>query len=435
MIKIQCLTGLVLVLAHSCLAQPLLTLQQALDIGSRQNYEIRIAKTDERIADTRNTLGNAGFLPTLSLIAGMNQSLNNTRQSFVNGLSIERDNAENTSRNVIVELNWTLFQGFRRFARLEQNDLDFRLASINKEGIAEAVTALITGLYYDIVRQQQTIQVLNDAVKLSKDRIALAEGKFNIGTGSKLDVNQARIDLNNDRTDLLRQQVIFHKARTTLNRLLGREPSTEYSVQDSIPVNRSLELSELQQTALEKNIGLQRAGLSLARANQQIRQEKSARYPVITFNADYSYFRSKSDAGFLQTNRNRGYTVGIGLNMTLFDGFNIHNRIQVAKLQATHQDLLMEKEKVDLLADLQSTHKQYQNSLMLADIESTSVSLARENMIIALERYRLGSITSLELRDIQNKFIQAQARLISAHYEAKLAETDLLLQSNQLFEN
>jgi outer membrane protein TolC len=434
MMKKPFLTALFLIFANSGFAQPLLTLQQSLHLGAEQNYEIRIAKTDERIADTRNTLGNAGFLPTVSLVAGMNQSINNTRQSFVNGLSIERDNAENTSHNVIVELNWTLFQGFRRFARLQQNELDSRLASLNREGISEAITALITGVYYDIVRQQQTIQVLNDAVELSNDRISLAEGKFTIGTGSKLDVNQARIDLNNDRVALLRQQVIFHESKITLNRLLGRDAHIQYAVQDSIPVNRALDLEELQQTALEKNIGLQRAGLSLAKANQLIRQEKSSRYPVVTFNADYSYFRSQSDAGFLQTNRNRGYTVGIGLNMTLFDGFNNHNRIQVAKLQATNQDLLMQKEKVDLFAELQSTHKRYRNSLMLADIESTSVALARENMNIALERYRLGSITSLELRDIQNKFIQAQARLISAHYQAKLAETDLLLQSNELSE-
>jgi outer membrane protein TolC len=59
-------------------------------------------------------------------------------------------------------------------------------------------------------------------------------------------------------------------------------------------------------------------------------------------------------------------------------------------------------------------------------LELENIELARENVTIQLERFRQGVSTYLELREAQISMLQANARLISAMYNTKVAETELL---------
>jgi len=47
----------------------------------------------------------------------------------------------------------------------------------------------------------------------------------------------------------------------------------------------------------------------------------------------------------------------------------------------------------------------------------------------------LGTINSIELREVQRTLISAESRLIQAQFEAKLAETELQRISGQLTQN
>jgi outer membrane protein TolC len=54
------------------------------------------------------------------------------------------------------------------------------------------------------------------------------------------------------------------------------------------------------------------------------------------------------------------------------------------------------------------------------------------NVDVALKQFELGTITSVELRDVQEQFIEAESRLLTAQFEAKQAEVELLRLSGQL---
>ena len=68
----------------------------------------------------------------------------------------------------------------------------------------------------------------------------------------------------------------------------------------------------------------------------------------------------------------------------------------------------------------------------MVDLEEANFENAEEVLDIALERFRLGSISSLEFREAQRTFLQAENRLITAKYESKIAETELLRLSGEL---
>ena len=70
---------------------------------------------------------------------------------------------------------------------------------------------------------------------------------------------------------------------------------------------------------------------------------------------------------------------------------------------------------------------------MLA-LEKVSLENARLNHEIAMDRYKLGDLSGIQLREAQNNLLQAEERLITAEYSAKLYEISLMQISGRIRE-
>jgi outer membrane protein, adhesin transport system len=83
-------------------------------------------------------------------------------------------------------------------------------------------------------------------------------------------------------------------------------------------------------------------------------------------------------------------------------------------------------------ADLLTIYNAYTNNLRLLNLELQNLEIARENLDIALERYKLGALAGLELREVQKSLLDAEERLLSIQYQTKLAEISLLQISGRI---
>jgi outer membrane protein TolC len=68
----------------------------------------------------------------------------------------------------------------------------------------------------------------------------------------------------------------------------------------------------------------------------------------------------------------------------------------------------------------------------MLELEETNILLAKENVNIQLELFRLGASTIIQLRDAQFSLSDAYDRLIAARYNTKLAETELMRLKGEL---
>lgn len=420
-----------LLLCTNLYAQDTLSVEEAVAIGLENNYSIRIARNQSEVADNNNSLGNAGFLPSLTGSASRTERIEDNRFSTsITDTSITgaRSNATNASIN----LNWTFFDGLKMFTTYDKlgelqelGEQRFRLTVENN--VAQIISA-----YFDIIRQQKIYEVLENTVEISEQRIQIAETRKDIGSGSKYDLLQARADLNADKASVIRQEVSLNSAKVRLNELLGRNINTFFNVQSSITLNGNLVYSELIQQALANNLVL-----SVARTNQkvaelEIKEIRGERYPEINLNAGYGYNRTESSGGFFSFNETNGFNYGISTRINIWNGFNINRRIQNAKIELKNQEIAVEEQKQEVEANLSTEYKNYVNSLMLVELETANLTYAQQSLDIALERFKLGTINSIELREVQRTLISAESRLIQAQFEAKLAETELQRISGQL---
>jgi outer membrane protein len=413
-------------------SQDLLTLQQAVEIGLENNYGLQISKNFQEIASNNYSIGNAGFLPSLELTASRNESVEDSEFESAAGDSQTNSGARSSSTSAALNLNWTLFDGLRMFTSYDRLG---KLKEVSDEELRFDMETLVSDIafsYFNVIRITEQINVLQNNIDVSEERIEIEEAKVDIGSGSEYDLLQARSDLNADRATLLRERNALTEAKITLNELLSRSPETEFQVTRDININRLLSRENLYQKLMADNAQLSIARMQKDISRLEVRELRGERFPVISLNSGYNYSRSQNDGGFFRFNETTGFSVGVTARINLFNGFDTSRRVQNAHINQKNADLTLESQKLRLESDFLAIFRAYQNSIELVDLEEENLLNAEETLDIALERFRLGSISSLEFREAQRTFIAAENRLISAKFDAKISETELLRLSGEL---
>jgi outer membrane protein TolC len=414
---------------------PALSLQQAIAEALQHNYGILLSRQDEQIARNNVTRGNAGQLPNVN--ANLTRTFNRNNISSRVGENDPRVINGGTSNllNSNVTLGWTLFDGLGMFIAYD------RLKTLRQQqhqitrAVVEETVETVTNAYYDVVRNAGKIRSLEEALKIGQARIDLTQAQVDVGVSAKVEVLTARVDYNADRSLFLQQQQALAAAKITLNNLLGRTPRTDFEPSDSLTVTRDLREETVTAGIKANNPRLAQARLGLDVAEYDRRLVRASRFPQIGFATGYGINRNINNAQFINlptgpvlttgTNSTLGLNYGITASVPIFNGFNIRRLEQNARVVEEQSKLSLAQTDLQLDADAATAFAQYQNFLQLLDLEETNIQLARQNVDIALERYRLGLLTPLALREAQRNQLAAETRLLDIRYSAKQAEIAL----------
>jgi outer membrane protein len=407
------------------MAQENLSLQEAITTALKNNYDIKLVNNDVQITKNNLNIGNAGMLPTLGGTFTSGGSVQNTVQTPATGAERKANGVRSTNSSYGVALDWTIFDGFQMFANYD------RLKELQKQGDVNAKATILTTVsnivsaYYALVRQQQLVKATDSALDISRLRVVIADNKLKIGRGSKLDVLTAQVDYNADTTLYLQQKNIMQTAMVTLNQIMARDLSMTFAVNEKTNIEHGLNLADLEIQTQQLNPDLQNAFINKKIAELNVKQIKGQRYPVVGLNSGYEFSKSTSPTGFNQKFKANGLTYGVTATMNIFNGFLQRQNERNAKVLLSSSELSLDKTKQDIKALLVSTFQNYATNLDLLKVESGNVELAKQNLDITFEKYRLGSISPLELREAQRNSINAIIRFLDAQYQAKLTEISL----------
>lgn len=411
-----------IVFVPKVMAQEVLTVDQAVQIALKNNYDIKIASNELNVDKVNNSIGNAGMLPEVNASLTKNNSIQNSKQTQSNGDVRELDNAKNNRLEYGVNLGWTVFDGLKMFARQDQ------LAELEKQGDTQLKLTLLTKVsdvmttYYDLVQQQQLIKALDTTIVISKQRLKTAENRFIIGKASKLEVLNAQVDLNTDASVLLKQKELFGITKIRLNELLARDLAIDFQVVEEVAVDDKLQLTELKALTEKQNLQLQLALINKRVAELDLKQTKGNRYPTVRLNTGYTFVETESSLGFTSATSSRGLNYGVTATMPIFNGFSQNRNEKIAKLQVENSSLVVEQQKQTVNAQLASAFQTYLTNVELAKLEESNEAIAKKNMEITLDKFKIGTIPTIEFRNAQENYINAIARNSSAKFQAKISE-------------
>lgn len=406
-------------------AQDVLTVDDVIRIGLRNNFNILIAKNTETITQRGVGKGTAGYLPTVNLVnnAQFTQTNQTTNSPFAFGSSNTR------SFGTQVALNWTLFDGFKMFKEKNRLEALSTLGSFQTRDTVEQTVVNIVTTYFDLVQQEQLLRVVQNALNVSETRLNQEQIRNDLGGASSTDLFNAQVSYNNDKASVLNQELQVVIARKNLNMLLARDPDTSISVSERIEV-QPLEQSyqNLIQAAVERNSGLQVARQNTRVAKENVELSKGTFYPVLALISNYGYTDRRVSApnfGAPITTQSRDGVIGMTLSYNLFNGTRDRIDLHNAEAEAYNQELTLRRSELELRGLVLEKYETFQRRMDLVALEIQNVEAAERNLQLQQERYRLGSTTSLEFRDAQVNLIRAQATLINARFQARITRLEI----------
>ena len=417
-----------------CAQEQVYTLSKCIEIGLENNYSLRITRNEELISKNNATLANAGYLPTLDLNAGYDAQLNSNNSELRGTGEIQKTrNAFDQTANAGLNLNWTIFDGFNISTSYKQLKELERMGETNTRIAIEDFIASMAAEYYNFLQQRLRLDNYYKAVQLSKERLRIVEERYNIGTFSRLDYQQAKVDFNADSAQYMKQQEIVITSRISLNEMMAIDQvyTPIETIEKEIAVNDSLDFVDLWHSTLSNNATLLLAAQNNTLAQLDYKKVLSRNYPYVKFKAGYDYGFNQYGNNTVVRRHAWGGNAGISVGFTLWNG-NRRREMRNAKIEIENVKLMHDKLELSLKADLGNLWQAYSNNLQLLALEKTNVITARENHEIAKERYMLGDLSGIEMREAQQSLLEAEERLLAVEYDTKLCEISLMQISGKI---
>ncbi|MFC4221131.1 TolC family protein [Flagellimonas marina] len=437
-------TILLVILAASANAQlDKLSKDEATKLVLENNFGILIAKNQVAVAENNKSVLNSGFLPTLTANAGADYNRDDSVIEFPGQFNddgspredLEINQAESQRYNAGLNLNYTLFDGLGRYYDYKALKEQYQLSELQARETIETTIVQMFSVYYEVARITENIEVLEETYQNTSERLQRAEYAFDYGQNNKLDVLNAEVDLVNDSISLMNERQLLENTKRDLNVVLNRELENNFSVDTTITFVEPLLLDDIMENAEANNVRLLQAESNMTINDYSLKSAKSVFLPTIGLNGSYGWNLNQSAASaFFPGVNNTTYSFGLGASLTwdLFDGGRGVTQIKNAKILLDSQDLLQEQLKQEVRRDIANAKGNYINRLNIYRLQENNVITATNNYERSNERYKLGQITSVELRQAQINLLNAKTSKNLAKYNAKLAELQLLQLTGQL---
>jgi outer membrane protein len=431
-------------------SQDTLSLARAIAIGLKNNFDIQVEQHNIETAINNNNWGQAGMLPTISLIGNSNNNI--VQRKPANPFAVA---GRNISDNVLGQLDvqFVLFDGF--FIRLTKQRLEQlqRLSYGNATFVMETtVQAIILG-YYQALLEKERLQVFEITMQLSKQRYDYVKLRKQLGSAITFDVLQEQNNYLTDSSNVLRQQITLKNSMRNLNLLLSETINKQFNLVDSLVYeNQPYEYEDLRTKMVSSNTNLQNQFVNqeLLRNNTRIQQSNISPSLILNMGATGSLdwlnakFRPvesgivvKSTVGYLndnpaqpvisssfapeyQTQNGNSYGAygNLSMRFTIFNGGQIKRSIENAQIQEKIGLLNTEQLKLSLENDLLANYDLYNLRQQLVAISQTKLKAAELNLSLATERYKNGALSAIDLRIVQENFRNAALENFLAIYSS-----------------
>lgn len=406
--------------------------QKSYDLKSYVNkviesdYGVKIISNEAVIASNKNNIGNAGYLPRISSDLRRDITINTARQEFLGNQINEAENAQNTAFDMGVLLEWTIFDGFKMFATDKKLDHLEQYAKLNLQAEMEMKAYQAAIAFYTHILLTEMRSIYEDAIELSNARYQYLERRSDAGAASRTALLQAKLDLTADSAAFLNNEREIQNIQNELNLLIASEKPVRILTDGNLPeTGKTFSMDQLLKKARNQNSNLLLAKSNIAIRAQEEKEAKSRFYPQLGVYASYNFNTSQNEVGFLRSNRVFGPSVGITLRWDILDQLSRFQELKNTKIDQHNAALIKQQEELIIRTELQEAFTNYEWAKKNMQFESRNQITAKEITEITKQAFEAGSITALELREIQFGIIDAKSRFLAAQMEYITAELNM----------
>ena len=413
-------------------AQQKLSINDAIQIALKNNYNIQLAKDSLAISTLFNDYGVAGGLPTISSTVTENKTSSSIQQLYTDPTrNTIKTGVGGTTVNGSLAASVVLFNGYHIVATKDRLNALEKQDQVQLQSRINNIVSSVMQQYYNIIHQQDYLKTIQISIEASKERLNIVKTKSQVGVANDADLYQSNLDLNALIQGALNQQLIIDQAKVDLLNYLTLPTNTNYILVDTIKLDKNLKLADIE-SRVKSNPDLLAADQTIA-INQFIEKEvRASMIPTLKATTGYTYSSSKSDAGFSLLNENYGPYVGVNLSIPLYAGGVNKKNYKSAKINTDISKTQYKSLEQNLETALYKTYISYLNSIQQSTTEASNYEMSTALLNLIMTKFKLGQATIVDVKQAQQSFETAGFRLTSLQFAAKSAEIELKRLSNQL---
>jgi outer membrane protein TolC len=410
-----------------------LTLDDALAEAARANPELQAARADAEAAgaDVRSALG--GYLPRLDVGAAFGYFWSstdvgvNTATGFIT--------AEGETYSAQAQLRQPIFDGFLTPRSVAAARASERASARLFDETSLSVAFQVTLRFYDLVKAERSLSVLEKTAARSEELVARAEALFAAGRAPRSEVFQARVNLGNDRIAIEARRAGVARARSALAVALGRSPAEPLPVvappvvdAPGVPSGEPPPLEALVEAARARRPSVAAQSALLDAALARVDAARADYWPFVA--ATGSYQRQSDELGgsggvYGDLSRQYSATAQVVVSWNLFDGRRTSasvDRARAGALRARADAARTGDAAAAEVADARAAVVALARQIAIA---RDNLEAATQGLSLARERLDAGLATQLELRDASLKLTQAELSLVETRIDHAVAVADL----------
>jgi outer membrane protein TolC len=304
-------------------------------------------------------------------------------------------------------------------------------ANFTHNAAIQTVVLEVERTYYEYLYAKAVRQADSAAVKESDANLDAAEERHKAGLATVADVLQAKSDHSQKMLALQTVEGQIQTIRGSLATAMGLPPNIDYDIgflPNELPIEEvSLTVGELIRVAETHRPDLSAARSEVLSAKAHARSVQADGRPSISLDGNVTrrFYNSHDDYSNL-------YSEGVFLTWPFFTGFSHENDVLEAKLraEAALQNFEVLKSEVDL--DVWTSYYDLKTAGEKTATAAEFLASAAESHNVALERYKAGVGSILELLSVQTALVSARAQDIQARTDWFLAIAQLAYATGRL---
>lgn len=398
-------------------AQKKLGLKEAISIALNKNTTL--LKTTNSLQSSESNVKTAvgNFLPSIGANAGWQYT---KTENDVNGFTLRSDSR---SYSAGIGANWTLFDGLSNFAALSKSKNELEAARYDLDRLKQDIVFQTIALYYDVINIMQLLKFKEDDVKWNKKNLETITERNRLGSVTLADVYAQQVRVGSAELEVIRTQNNLETSKSELLSFLGLDVLESFEFTDTLFIGEiekiktelALDyknLTDLVEKALQNRFDYKSALLNLNSAEDGITIARSGHLPTLTNSINYEIGADKISNIF----DNRSFSVGLSLNIPIFSGFSVENRVQLAEVLAENRRIEITELERSIKKSIQKTYLDLQAAEKALKVSEKSVLAAQENLKIESEKYALGAGTLLNVLVANSEFTNAQTNFTNAQF-------------------
>jgi len=391
-----------------------LSYDRAISIALKENLKIKIARNNALISRRNAHIGNAGLLPKFKL----------------SGTASYQDGSSSTSTQI--QASYTLFDGLSNIFNWKKLLSGKRLGNLEARNQIEQILLEVSAAYYSATSAYEQLIIAEELLQISCERLERAKKRSLYGRATTIDVLSAQVDFASDQVTLIQIRFQWQETSRNLNVLLNREVNRQFQGETDVNFRIGLSLENLMARALENNASYLSALEYLRQLQLDVKISASVFYPRLDITGSYGLNQSMEGWGITLNDPQENTSIGLNLQLNIFDGFKNLVHRKIAKVELKNQEFTVNDQRLTLKKQLINSYEAYKNKLLELELEKQYVASAELNFKRTQELFKLGQVTTTQFREAQINLIRSRSNVATAKYDAKLKEIELLQLTGQL---